>query len=39
MQIYYNFAGFEKNIPKTAKLQQKRPLGDFVTTCYQEFAL
>ena len=26
MQLYYDFAGFEKNIPKIAKLQQKRPL-------------
>ena len=37
MQIYYNYAGFEKkNIPKVAKLWQKRPLGDFVTSCNQK---
>ena len=31
MQIYYDFAGSEKNIPKIEKLQQKKPLGNFVT--------
>ena len=39
MQIYYDFAVFEKNIPKIAKLQQKRPLGNFVTSCYEKFIL
>ena len=39
MQIYYDFAGFEKNNPKIAKLQQKRPLGNFVTSCYKKIIL
>ena len=29
----------KKNIPKIAKLQQKRPLGNFVTSCYEKFSL
>ena len=37
MQIYYDFAGFEKNIPKIEKLQQKGPLGNFFTSCYEIF--
>jgi hypothetical protein len=37
MQIYFDFAGFQKNIPKIAKLKQKRALGNFVTSCYEFF--
>ena len=39
MQIYYDFVGFEKNIPKIAKLQQKRPLGNFVTSNFTYFLI